>query len=67
MLNLCMCHLMIEVLVGHLPTPLSMKCVQPFCGPLVLSLGGFRYLIMYVRMSIYLLSFWPHLKLYNLL
>ena len=38
--NLCMCHLMIEVLVGHLPTPSSMKCVQPFCGPLVLSPGG---------------------------
>ena len=40
--KLCMSHLMVEVQVGlRVPTPSSMRHVQPSCRPLVPSPGGF--------------------------
>ena len=40
--KLCMSHLMVEVPVGpRVPTPSSMRHLQPSCRPLVLSPGGF--------------------------
>ena len=39
--KLCMSHLMVEVLVGpRVPTPSSMRHVQPSCGTLVPSPGA---------------------------
>ena len=40
--KLCMSHLMVKVHVGlQVPTPSSMRYVQPSCGVLVPSPGGF--------------------------